>query len=162
MTHDNVAGNFVIGDGLQQGGVIDGPPVIFGNGSPETLYFPQNVTVKHTDVQLTPYGEQLFRDIADASTREKPVDLRRFIADEIARQLPAAIRKVLEDDAKEIATNPAFQSVYVPATGVCWACGKGNGVFQWFTRGGHSHLIHKSEECRRIAETKQEAREQQG
>lgn len=85
-----------------------------------------------------------------------------FIADEIARQLPDAIRKVLEDDAKEIATNTAFQSVYVPATGVCWACGKGQGVFRWFTRSGHSHLIHRSEECRRIAEEKQETREHRG
>lgn len=135
MTHDNVAGNFVIGDmpsGIEHRAYGDAPMFDL---SPETR------------LTLAGMNKQ---------------DLSRFIADEIARQLPAVIRKVLEDDAKEIATNPAFQSVYVPATGVCWACGKGNGVFQWFTRGGHSHLIHKSEECRHIAETKQEAREQQG
>lgn len=37
------------------------------------------------------------------------LDLRRFIADEVARQLPDAIRKAVEEDAREIQQNPAFQ-----------------------------------------------------
>lgn len=84
--------------------------------------------------------------------------------DELREFVKAIVRETLEEDAREIATNKAFQAVYVPASGVCWACGKPSqdGDFRWFTRGGHSHLVHDSEECMRLASEKPDQREHRG
>lgn len=104
----------------------------------------------------------------------------------------AEVRKALEDDAREIATNPAFQPInahqhrrvemteenglhwrgvlyatnaeplYTPLSGVCWGCLTPGTDMQWYSRDGRSHLIHKSEECRQLAAEKQESKEHRG
>lgn len=89
MSDKGIAGHFVMGDGLQQG-------------------TPRYITIENDGFHVTPYGQKVFQEMAKEA---QSVDLRQFIAEEIARQLPGAIYKVLEDDAREIATNRAFQPV---------------------------------------------------
>lgn len=82
--------------------------------------------------------------------------------DELREFVKAIVRETLEEDARELATNKAFQTVYVPAWGACWACGQTGTEMQWFTCGGRSHLIHRTEECRMLAEEKPETGEHRG
>lgn len=72
------------------------------------------------------------------------------------------IHKTLDDLAREIRKNTAFQPRTTKQAGICWACLCSGDDMEWFTRGGHSHLIHKSEECRRMAAEKPETREHRG
>lgn len=51
---------------------------------------------------------------------------------------------------------------YTPLSGVCWACLKPGDDMQWYSREGRSHLIHKSEECRKLAAEKPESKEHRG
>lgn len=83
-------------------------------------------------------------------------DLRRFIR--------AEVHKALDDLAKEIRYGRAFQPASTQPrkqAGTCWACLGAGGDMEWFSREGMRglHLIHKSEECRRIAMEKTEIRE---
>lgn len=134
-----------------------------GFPTPAHLLYMGDVPWQHIPPPPPWYGQVQVPVMLTTGTSTEQQDLRTFIAAEIARQLPDAIRSVLEDDAHELATNPAFQAVYVPATGVCWACGKpGQDNLRWYTRGGHSHLVHDSEECRMLAAEKPEMAEHRG
>lgn len=115
---ENMAGNFVIGDGLQQ---------------------------DKQEAQTWPFTTE--------------ADLRRFVR--------AEVHKALDDLAKEIRYGVAFRPASVQPraykqAGTCWACLGAGDDMEWCEQDGWWHLIHKSAECRRIAEEKIEMREHKG
>ena len=89
--------------------------------------------------------------------------------------LALEVPKVLEDDAKALRENPAFQpvqaktskeksySMAVDISGTCWACNTYGeaGSMMWYER-EWSHLIHATAECIKAAQSKQESKEHKG
>lgn len=52
--------------------------------------------------------------------------------------------------------------VHIPASGICWSCSQPGENMEWYKRGGRSHLIHATPECRQRASEKPEVREHRG
>lgn len=90
---EGIAGHFVIGDGLQQGGVIESSGIAYVSDDPG----PELVTL--------PKGAQVYPTWPFTSE----ADLRRFIREEV--------HQALDDLAREIRENKALRS-YPLASGV--------------------------------------------
>ena len=138
-------------DELAQGGVIEPAGfTMIGNGSPETVYSPKGAQVyPNKGIETRRHAAHLPVDLSE--------DARELIAAMGEQDLRAFIRKevhkALDDIANEVRTNTALQP-HVPEYGWCWACNQPGSAMQWY---GH-HLIHKTEECRKLAAEKPEQR----
>lgn len=173
MSDEKIAGGFVMGDGLQQGGNDDRAqdesqqPASHWTISPDLVKGPA----------VYPTFSRPWRvDIPRYMTEEQA---RTMICEEVHRALypeqdgiVGAHRhrriKQIDEDGTEwrgvlypvdvYKTDPMLQAV-VP-TGICWACKRpGESVaMAWYG----THLIHATEECRELAGRTPEQREHRG
>lgn len=168
-----IAGQFVIGDGLQQGGVIEPGLVADNHDASEMIYTPVGSVVPARG-----FWDRLSETIsAVQADRQQSDKLRAMIREEVHNALyPGGTISAHEHRRVEMSEESGVRwrgvlyrvdeekPASVPS-GVCWACGEHGKAeeMMWLDQfGKRSHLIHATHECARVAFQKPETREHRG
>lgn len=147
----------------RQGGVIEpsGIPLVSDDPGPEVVYLPKNATVtpvpflqsaiEHIDMNAMrkAIDDAIQRALHPGGTISAQEYRRIEMSDQDGKRWRGMLYRVDED------TPP-----HVPVTGICWACARPGGNMQMEWHG--QHLIHATDECRILAQSKPEQREHRG